>query len=667
MSSSCFPDLSWPSCNSDASKGIYDCADVPADLSCCLSGQTENKDASNCPAGWVSDPRNEQEWCTDDWNAFSPNLYRHKCQRLGTLDDSASLWSGSNWPEACVQSQRLNLLSEQPSLALGSYPFMNAAAYSAFIGIARGLRKQELISKLQHVSTSGAGTLFWGTFSFAPQDTNPLGASFLDIKDLLQPLNTVTEWFNPFAEPGETHPGCLASNNYVCTKTGLEFLNEHNFFNFYNAEEVSIYNNQFLGNAVVVSPRGESYREYLKDSKSVPYALGKQFLSRYGLDNSIMALDQAHAAQLDAHNKNAYSIATPFPQGPFWIANTSRTTRTTPDNDFYVTPLYAGDKSTKVGTFALGAPSAKSVSSTDDACAPSRGTFNPPPYFEPFGLSSALATSFSSSDTSIWNSAGAAQAFTVGNNEADPRRNPFDYTGILSLLDRGVKTIVSVFSENADPEKEGKYVWQEVNGKVNGILPAIQESIVNRKPFARVKNNGVDLLVLLLEPSQVSDDFISSMPADVQEYLRDTNFPAIAVDDTLTLERPMVNLLAEYGQFLIGHSLIQEQVSQMFPAVCAQEPAGGCYPDLSWPSCGPDGASIRACTEVTRQDSFGHIISDDLSAACCLSPQSVIRSSMNCPPGWTADVNTEYCTSALFTSPVTESGRMLKCHRKCSS
>jgi hypothetical protein len=87
---SCFPDLTWPSCNADADKGIYQCSetfdqDHPS-VNCCLSVQTPEKTKSNCPAGWVSHPE-QDEWCTDSIGVINPSQYRHKCSRVKCPSD----------------------------------------------------------------------------------------------------------------------------------------------------------------------------------------------------------------------------------------------------------------------------------------------------------------------------------------------------------------------------------------------------------------------------------------------------------------------------------------------------------------------------------------------------------------------------------------------------
>jgi hypothetical protein len=82
---SCFPDLTWPSCNPDDDEGIYQCSetfdqDHPS-VDCCLSVQTQDETKSNCPAGWVSHPKLD-EWCTDSIGIINPSEYRHKCSRV---------------------------------------------------------------------------------------------------------------------------------------------------------------------------------------------------------------------------------------------------------------------------------------------------------------------------------------------------------------------------------------------------------------------------------------------------------------------------------------------------------------------------------------------------------------------------------------------------------
>jgi hypothetical protein len=83
---SCFPDLTWPSCNPDEAKGIYQCSEAPSSVDCCLSAQTSDKGTSNCPAGWISHP-DQDEWCTDSQGIIHDSLYRHKCKRV-TCDNS---------------------------------------------------------------------------------------------------------------------------------------------------------------------------------------------------------------------------------------------------------------------------------------------------------------------------------------------------------------------------------------------------------------------------------------------------------------------------------------------------------------------------------------------------------------------------------------------------
>ncbi len=84
---SCFPNLRWPSCNPDAAQNIFECSNsIAASETCCLSAQTQNKDISNCPTGWVSHP-DQGEWCTSDWNALGLDEYRHKCKRECVCDE----------------------------------------------------------------------------------------------------------------------------------------------------------------------------------------------------------------------------------------------------------------------------------------------------------------------------------------------------------------------------------------------------------------------------------------------------------------------------------------------------------------------------------------------------------------------------------------------------
>jgi hypothetical protein len=86
---SCYPDLTWPSCNPDASKNIFECSDPIVEnqlQDCCLSAQTTNKSVSNCPAGFSSHP-DQDEWCTDSQGIIHDTQYRHKCKRI-VCDDS---------------------------------------------------------------------------------------------------------------------------------------------------------------------------------------------------------------------------------------------------------------------------------------------------------------------------------------------------------------------------------------------------------------------------------------------------------------------------------------------------------------------------------------------------------------------------------------------------
>jgi hypothetical protein len=87
----CFSDLTWPYCEPLYSNVTYipPCSGVSdkdsgyfnPGASCCLSDPTTDKRTSNCPPGWASSPE-QDEWCTDDWNFFEENEYRHKCHRV---------------------------------------------------------------------------------------------------------------------------------------------------------------------------------------------------------------------------------------------------------------------------------------------------------------------------------------------------------------------------------------------------------------------------------------------------------------------------------------------------------------------------------------------------------------------------------------------------------
>lgn len=78
-----------------------------------------------------------------------------------------------------------------------------------------------------------------------------------------------------------------------------------------------------------------------------------------------------------------------------------------------------------------------------------------------------------------------------------------------------------------------------------------------------------------------------------------------------------------------------------------QEPAGGCFPALSWPSCDP-AAGIPACSSTT------------LSDACCLSDPTQHQSVSNCPAGWGSNPN-DWCTSNFNLFGLEEYRH--KCHR----
>jgi hypothetical protein len=87
---SCFDSLKWPYCHPDESEGVYECSDyVNADssLNCCLSTPTMNKDITNCPLGWASNPA-QDEWCTDNYDVIEDNVYRHKCHRVLACDNT---------------------------------------------------------------------------------------------------------------------------------------------------------------------------------------------------------------------------------------------------------------------------------------------------------------------------------------------------------------------------------------------------------------------------------------------------------------------------------------------------------------------------------------------------------------------------------------------------
>lgn len=673
---SCFPDLKWPWCNPDDSDGIFECSKtLDPNVDCCLSEKTPYNLVSNCPDGWVS---HAGEWCTGDWNATERNEYRHKCHRIDTLQDSAKMWRSpmTPWPEQC------NPQAQAPSLALGGYhKLTSASAFSVFIGITRGLRAQQLLSYIPNVSTAGAGTLFWGTFSFAPQTLNPLG---LPIDSHLN-INNNNINFLPGAEIGSNFPGCYHS---LCTTTPLEYLNELNFDSFFftnpdeyqNAQfERKEFNNQFIGNGVVESPGGHSYLQYLNEYLSDPtrppnyahaYALGRQFLWRYNLDqpHTIMALNYTQASDIMAGNQHSYYAVTPFANSPFWIANSQDAMTGTP---FDVTPMYAGNDSLKVTTFALGAPPPlPPLPAAAAACADSSVKFKPgSSSFEPFGPSQALVTALSPPTgftSSIWDSQGAQVPVRL--------ETPYDTTGITRLVQRGVKSIVCVYACESNnvisPEQTG--IWRSVETTISmpGLAQRVLDAMASSSTSSvRVKSDVLDVFIILVKPSTISAEFVSRMPEDVQAYIRASapTFPCIQETESLMLERPMVNLLAEYGQFLFQHQNIQSDITDMFTpftSVCAHAPAKGCFPQLSWPHCGPSAPLIPACSEVVPRDMFNNLVSDDLSVSCCLSSPTNQHGAQTCPEGWTADPNTEYCTSKAFDIGH-PSQRMLKCHRIC--
>jgi hypothetical protein len=77
----CFASMSWPSC--DPSDAAPECGSpaLAVEAPCCLSALTTNKEKSNCPAGWASNPGVDSEWCTSVAHVTSPNEVRHKCHR----------------------------------------------------------------------------------------------------------------------------------------------------------------------------------------------------------------------------------------------------------------------------------------------------------------------------------------------------------------------------------------------------------------------------------------------------------------------------------------------------------------------------------------------------------------------------------------------------------
>ncbi len=77
----CAESMTWPWCDpKDTAPECSDAVSQDPSKTCCLSTPTPSKTVSNCPAGWVSHP-DQDEWCTTDWNLVQENYYRHKCTR----------------------------------------------------------------------------------------------------------------------------------------------------------------------------------------------------------------------------------------------------------------------------------------------------------------------------------------------------------------------------------------------------------------------------------------------------------------------------------------------------------------------------------------------------------------------------------------------------------
>ena len=104
----------------------------------------------------------------------------------------------------------------------------------------------------------------------------------------------------------------------------------------------------------------------------------------------------------------------------------------------------------------------------------------------------------------------------------------------------------------------------------------------------------------------------------------------------------------------------------MFTRVCPQPPHGGCYSNLSWPSCDPNGESVLACADVAPRDVYDNLISDDVTQPCCLTGETVQDfHDTICPTGWTTTPD-EYCTSQAVDILYGPHYRY-KCHRTCTT
>jgi hypothetical protein len=430
-----------------------------------------------------------------------------------------------------------------------------------------------------------------------------------------------------------------------------------NSLNTVNFEEK--HKNYFLGsrlvNCNVKKYVEEAYNKGIHPEYIWNYGVGKVFLAPYGLDNKIISINETHADYI--HKITGIKPITPNEKSPFWIANCSllnlKNNEIRGTTLFHVTPLYSGipnvicNKDTPFGfddtnedacvggnfqyTYSIGSMN-PNISYTDNNFQQGSKTLNLQiPLYQNnlFTLENIIGTSGSSN---------APKFSYIANNvipsfnlwSPHPNTNNFsplgdgaycDWTGIVALLSRNVKHIISIIScgndikNDAKPESYGDfcglnilnlfglnndsicskevnpYLYESNNCQVfkksdwihfaKNILDTKAQGgpVFSRNRFFVLPNElfcvkggyYVDILVIVIQTSSIYNNLL---PKSITNTFTDLNgpfpnfpnYPMINTnfDKLISLEKHQINLLDSYVEWCTLFPSLKQNIIDMF-------------------------------------------------------------------------------------------------------
>jgi len=526
------------------------------------------------------------------------------------------------FPELSVHKNGLNRKYNPNGVSL-AFEAGGRRSYTGFIGFIRGLYKINInnsnaFESSQFVSTVSGSSWLMGTYLFANKN--------IDSRLLLGKY---------------IHPNNINMNSLK----NINFEDENN--------------NYFLGsrlvNCNIKKYVEEGYKKGIRPEYIWNYGVGKVFLSYYGLDNKIISLNESDSDYI--HKITGIKPITPNEKLPFWIANCAllnlKNNKIRGTTLFQVTPIYSGIPNiicNRDNPFGFD-------NTSDDACVGgyfqytySLGSMNPNisyndnnfqqgpktlkleiPLYQNnlFTLENVMGTSGSSNAPKFsYIADNVIPSFNLWS--PSPNTNTFspigdgaycDWTGIVALLSRNVKHIISIIScgtdikNDATPESYGDfcglnilnlfglnnddicskeappYLYQSNKSQVfkksdwiyfaKNILDtkALGGPVFSRNTFFVLPNDllsvkggyYVDILVIVVQSSSIYNNLLPKSITDTFSDLNGPfpNFPNYAMTNTnfdrlISIEKHQINLLDSYIEWCTFFPSLKANIIDMF-------------------------------------------------------------------------------------------------------